>query len=153
MPHTADEQSTVEQVLRVMDRWKAAFEAKSVDEMMSFYTEGTQFSAFDLMPPIEFRGGERWRDNWTTFFALWGAVRLEFADLEAHASGELAVVRLFSRLTGTMSGQEVDLWVRQTNCFRLVDGEWLMFHDHVSVPTDFATGRSLLGLSPDNPFG
>ena len=37
--------------------------------MMSFYADGDAFSAFDLMPPIEFRGGTGWRDNWVDFFA------------------------------------------------------------------------------------
>ncbi len=149
---TTDE--LAEQVLSRMQDWKQAFEAKDVDAMMSFYVAGHAFSAFDLMPPIEFRGGQMWRENWVGFFAAWaGTPVLELSDVEVTASGELSVVRLLVRLVGTMSGQELDLWVRQTNCFRLVDGQWLMFHDHVSLPTDFATGQSLMGLSPSRPFG
>ena len=52
-----------------------------------------------------------------------------------------------------MYGQEVDLWTRVTNCFRRIDGEWLMIHDHVSVPIDLATGKALLNLSPAKPLG
>jgi ketosteroid isomerase-like protein len=154
VPNTADRQDTIDQIAQVMERWKESFQAKDVDGMMSFYAAGTEFSAFDLMTPIEFKGGEMWRDNWVTFFGAWSAEpRLEFADMEIHASGELAVVRLFCRLTGVMGGGDLDLWVRQTNCFRLIDGVWLMFHDHVSFPTDFSTGQSMMGLSPTKPFG
>ncbi len=135
-----------------MDQWRAAFEAKEVDAVMAFYEDGHAFSAFDLMPPIEFRGGEQWRQNWIDFFAAWqGNPALEFADVEVHASGTLGVVRLLCRLTGVMGGREIDLWVRQTNCFRSVDGDWLMFHDHVSVPVDVATGEALMDLSPGQP--
>ncbi len=141
------------QLLERMQEWKKTFESKDVDGMMSYYA-GDAFTAFDLMPPIQFRGADHWRRNWVNFFgAFEGAPQLEFADVEVHASGGLAVVRLFTRLVGTMGGQAVDMWVRQTNCFRLIDGVWLMFHDHVSFPTDFSTGRSLMELSPDKPFG
>ncbi len=151
---TASMSDLEQQVLQRMQDWKKTFESKDVDGMMSFYADGESFSAFDLMPPIEFRGGDMWRLNWETFFAAWtGTPALTFSDVEVYASGDLSFVRLLCRLEGTMSGQALDLWVRQTNCFRLLDGQWLMIHDHVSMPTDFATGQSLMNLSPDKPFG
>jgi len=141
-------------VLQRMTEWKEAFEAKDVDGIMTFYADGDGFSAFDLMPPIQFRGGDMWRQNWIGFFAAWaGAPSLEFADMEVLVSDRIAVVRLLTRLTGEMGGQHLDMWVRQTNCFRLADEQWLMFHDHVSFPTDFTNGQSLMALSPDKPFG
>ncbi len=155
MTTTAGASTTpTEQVLQRMEDWKETFESKNVDDIMSYYVDGHAFSAFDLMPPIEFRGGAMWRENWVNFFAEWADTpALEFSDVEVRASGDLAVVRLLVRLVGTMSGHHLDVWVRQTNCFQLVDGEWLMFHDHVSMPTDFATGQSLMGLSPSKPLG
>ncbi|GGP64850.1 nuclear transport factor 2 family protein [Saccharothrix coeruleofusca] len=144
----------VDELALRMEQWRKTFEAKDVEGMMSFYADGEAFSAFDLMPPIEFRGGEMWRRNWVDFFAAWrGPLRLDFADVEVHASTDLGFARLLVRLVGTMNGQEVDLWVRTTNCFRRVDGQWLMIHDHVSVPLDFATGRALTTLSPSKPMG
>lgn len=143
-----------QQVLLRMEDWKTAFESKDVDGVMAFYADGDAFSAFDLMPPIEFRGGDEWRSNWEGFFSAWtGSPALTFADVEVYASGDLSFVRLFCRLEGTMSGQVLDLWVRQTNCFRLIGGQWLMIHDHVSMPTDFATGQSLMDLAPKSSLG
>ena len=143
-----------QEILQRMQDWKSAFEAKDVDAMMSFYADGDAFSAFDLMPPIEFHGGDMWRDGWVAFFtAFQGPLRLEFSGMRVHAADELAVARVFVRLVGTFNGQATDMWVRTTNCFQLIDGQWLMVHDHVSVPTDFATGRSLTDLTPDKPYG
>jgi ketosteroid isomerase-like protein len=142
------------QIIQRMHDWKATFESKDADGMMSFYAPDDAFSAFDLMPPIQFHGGDQWRQNWVNFFSQWtGTPKLEFSDMEAYAAGDLSFVRLLVRLVGTMTGQQLDIWVRQTNCFRRIEDEWLMIHDHVSVPTDFATGQSLLGLSPAKPFG
>jgi ketosteroid isomerase-like protein len=133
----------------VVLRWKTSFEAKDVDAMMTFYAPDG-FTAFDLMPPLEFSGGPMWRENWVTFFAAFdGPIRLDLSGLQIHTGGDLAFMRAFVRLRGVMYGDDLDTWVRQTNCFRLVDGAWLMIHDHVSWPTDFATGRSLMALVPD----
>lgn len=141
------------ELLDRMQEWKRTFEAKDVEGMMSFYA-GEAFTAFDLMPPIQFRGAEMWRRNWVGFFAAFqGAPTMEFADVEVQASGDLGLVRLLNRLTGRMSGERIDIWVRQTNVFRLIDGVWLMVHDHVSVPTDFATGQALLDLTPQHLGG
>jgi ketosteroid isomerase-like protein len=152
--NTARADHIEQKILQRMQDWKTSLEAKDVDAMMSFYTDGDAFSAFDLMPPIEFRGGDMWRENWVAFFAAFqGPLTLEFSNMEVHAADELAVARVFVRIVGVMNSQDTDMWVRTTNCFRFVDGQWLMFHDHVSVPLDFSTGRSLTHLTPKKPFG
>jgi PhnB protein len=38
-------------------------------------------------------------------------------------------------MTGTKTdGQKVDLWFRQTLCFRKINGTWAIVHEHESVP-------------------
>lgn len=87
-------------------------------------------------------------------FAAWeGDLRPEFSDAEVHASQNLGFARFLVPLTGTMDGRPVDPWVRTTNRFREIDGEWLMIHDHVSMPVAFATGRTVMNLSSAKPFG
>lgn len=141
-------QSLEDQVRERLFAWRDAFASKDVDAIMSFYaTEG--FTAFDLMPPFEFSGGDMWRRGWVSFFASFdGALDLDIADLLVYAHGELAIARCAVRLTGTMDGRPMDSWVRTTNCFRLIEGQWLMIHDHVSWPIDFATGKALMELAP-----
>ncbi|GCB51550.1 nuclear transport factor 2 family protein [Streptomyces sp. NL15-2K] len=141
-------QSLEDQVRAQVFAWRDAFVSKDVDAIMSFYApEG--FTAFDLMPPFEFGGGEMWRRNWEEFYAAFdGPLSLDVADLLVYAQGELAIARCAVRMTGTMYGRPMDSWVRTTNCFRLIDGQWLMIHDHVSWPIDFATGKALMDLTP-----
>jgi ketosteroid isomerase-like protein len=54
-----------------------------------------------------------------------------------------------ARLSGTLkNGTRSGYWVRWTTFLRRIDGQWLIVHDQISVPTDFATGRALLDLRP-----
>ena len=51
--------------------------------------------------------------------------------------------------TGTLAtGNEVDYWVRTTNAFRRVDGNWLITHEHVSLPVDLRTRTAVMDLVP-----
>jgi ketosteroid isomerase-like protein len=136
------------QVRERMQAWAVAFASKDVDAMMSFYApEG--FTAFDLMPPFEFGGGDEWRANWEIFYeAFEGPIVCELADLLVYVKEDMAVARAAVHMVGTMYAQSMDTWVRSTNCFRLIGGEWLMFHDHVSWPIDFATGTAMMDLTP-----
>jgi ketosteroid isomerase-like protein len=145
---STSEQSLDLQLRERMSAWGEAFVSKDVDAIMSFYApEG--FTAFDLMPPFEFSGGEMWRQGWVDFYESFeGPIGLEIADLIIHAEGNLAIARCAVRMSGTMFGRPIDAWTRTTNCFRLIEGEWLMIHDHVSWPIDFATGKALMDLTP-----
>ena len=40
------------------------------------------------------------------------------------------------------------MWLRTTTCYRKVGGEWLVTHEHNSVPFDVETGKASLALQP-----
>ena len=154
-PTTSPDPVVAEQEVRQsFDAWAESFRSRDIDAMMSYYTR-PEVNAFDLMPPIQFDGEEMWHQNWVDFFSGFAEdPRLEFDDVRIRVSGaeeaDIAVLRCFSHLVGRMGDVELDAWTRQTNCYtRTADGRWLMFHDHVSFPTDFATGRSLMDLTPE----
>jgi hypothetical protein len=53
------------------------------------------------------------------------------------------------RLSGKLkNGQQSDVWLRATSGIRKMNGKWLIVHDHISVPTDFESGKALLDLKP-----
>jgi ketosteroid isomerase-like protein len=46
------------------------------------------------------------------------------------------------------NGTDVDMWLRFTDGWKRQNGQWLIEHEHVSVPVDMATGRARLDLTP-----
>lgn len=105
--------------------------------------------SFDIEPPLRHLGAEAKWNNWIKVFTFYQAVDYEIRDLTVQVSGDLAVAYSVNHISGTLqSGDKNDYWVRWTAVFRKIDGTWLITHDQVSVPTDFATGRSKLDLEP-----
>ncbi|WP_157958475.1 hypothetical protein [Salinicola lusitanus] len=54
----------------------------------------------------------------------------------------------YSRFMGSVAGNKIDLWTRETIGLRKLDGQWLMIHDHVSVPIDLKTGAGVTDYRP-----
>ena len=92
--------------------------------------------------------------NWVVAFAMLGPPRdYEIRDLTITIADDVALAHSFNRISGTVKSADgtpksVGPWVRYTGVFRKIQGAWLIVHDHVSAPLDFASGRALLNLEP-----
>ena len=138
-----------EEALRqTLNTWAQAFRAHDLDAVMAMYAPDVV--AYDIVPPLQYIGAAAYRNDYAEFLNQYvGPVETELRDEHFLVDGNLAVVMALERMSGTLkSGEKSDLWVRVTSCFRKVEGKWLDFHDHISVPTDFATGKAAVGLEP-----
>jgi ketosteroid isomerase-like protein len=141
--HATDEQDIRQRVEILV----GAVRAKDLDTVKTMYAP--DLVSFDIVPPLQHRGAEAKWKNWVDVFTTYQDIHYESRDLAVIVDGDLGVVRNLYRIRGTMAnGTTNEYWLRWTACFRRIDGTWLVAHDHVSVPTDFATGRSILDLEP-----
>lgn len=126
----------------------SAIRAKDVDALMSNHAPDVVM--FDALDPLRYVGSDEVRERagqWLSWYR--GQVGYEVRDLSVAASDEAAFCHYLYRVTGTMTnGREVDMWVRSTVCFRKVEGEWLVAHEHTSVPFDAESGKASVGLKP-----
>jgi PhnB protein len=116
----------------LIDDWSRAMRAKDVDGVMAHHApDGV---VFDLAPPLTSTGADAeglraWFDTWQ------GPIGYEIRDLNITAADVAAFCHSLYRLSGTKSdGEKVDVWFRQTLCFRNLGGEWRIAHQHESVP-------------------
>ena len=135
-------------IRQLLNKWAQAFRAHDVNAIMAMYAPDVV--AYDIAPPLQYIGADSYKRDYVEFLNGYdGPVETEMRDLRIVVDGNLAVAMCLERMSGTLkSGQKSDIWVRVTSCFRKVNGKWLDFHDHVSTPTDFATGKSLIDLKP-----
>lgn len=78
-----------------------------------------------------------------------GPIGYEIRDLNITTSDTVAFCHYLYRVSGmTTDGGKVDMWVRATVCYRKIDGEWRVTHEHGSVPFDPESGKASLDLKP-----
>lgn len=118
----------------IIDSWLRAIRAKDVDAVMSHLRPDIQL--FDLAPPLRYQGADVYRKNLEEWFATFeGGVGYEIRDLSITAGDTVAFSHSLNRITGKRTnGEETDVWVRATVCYRKAGGSWKVAHEHASVP-------------------
>jgi uncharacterized protein (TIGR02246 family) len=142
---------TTAEVQEVLDRWAKAFRDKDIEGIMAVYAAGNAVVAYDIVPPLQYRGKDAYRKSYVEFLDQYtGAIELEVRDPHIAAGNDVAFIHALERVSGTLKStrQHSDLWMRATSGLRKIDGKWLIVHDHISAPVDFATGKAVLDLKP-----
>jgi uncharacterized protein (TIGR02246 family) len=144
---TGDNAAT-EEIRGWIDHWRKALSAKDVDRVMELYTDDVV--AYDVVPPLQYVGKAAYRADYKQFFSQYDSdLRVETRDLQVGASGEFGYATGLQMISGMLKhGQKAGIWVRFTSLYRKVNGKWLDFHDHVSVPADIESGKAMLELQP-----
>jgi uncharacterized protein (TIGR02246 family) len=128
----ADEETRIRALI---DNWASAMRAKDAAGVVSYYAgENVKFI---LAPPLQYTRdnpfGKRGLEEW--FSSFQGPIDYENRDLTITAGDDVAFCHSLNRMMATTTkGSKVDLWFRQTLCFRKIDGRWRITHEHSSVP-------------------
>ena len=111
------------QIRQLAENWAKAIRAKDINGLMSHYTPG--ILVFDLAPPLQYVGIDAYRKNFEEWFSSFrGPIGCEIRDLSISAGGDVAFGHSLNRITGKRtSGEETDVWVRATVCYRKLDGK------------------------------
>src|SRR5262245_12067069 len=127
----------------LMNRFATAFNTGNVDEIMKNYVPDKSFVLFDVVPRQEYRGADTYRAAWEEMFTHYkGKPKIEITELGVVVDGEVGFGYSFQHVTGTdTQGHSIDRWVRVTDGYRKINGNWLIAMEHISVPVDFRTGK------------
>jgi uncharacterized protein (TIGR02246 family) len=138
------------EIKALYDRWAKAFEAGDMDGIMSVYAPGDAVVAYDIVPPLQYKGKDAYRKDYQEFLNQYdGPVHVEYRDMRIVSSGDVGFIHSLERFTGKLkNGQSSDLWLRATSGVQKLGGKWLIVHDHISLPIDFETGKAALDLKP-----
>jgi uncharacterized protein (TIGR02246 family) len=113
-----------------------AIRDKDVDALMTHYAPDVV--AYDVMPPLDVQGAAAYRKNFEKWFAsMQGPIEYEMSDLALSMSESHAFCHALSHVKGTRkNGEKADYWVRVTTCLQKANGQWLVGHEHVSMPSN-----------------
>jgi ketosteroid isomerase-like protein len=134
---TPDGQTAGSIALTVRHRLESLAQAirdKDLERLMSFYAHDVE--VFDLRFSLNVPGAAAYRNNVEHWFeSVEGPLKYEIHGLRV-VPGEFSSFCHYLALVvaARADGSKTGYWVRVTSCFERRDGEWLVTHEHVSMP-------------------
>lgn len=132
------------------DSFAAAVRAKDLDQIMAHYTVSEALVVFDVTPPRQYTGWKAYKEDWRKFLAQCkDSPKFEISELETYGGNRFAYSHSIQHFSCTnQQGKNLDLVLRVTDGYANFGGEWLIAHEHVSVPVDLTTGLAVLRSKP-----
>lgn len=111
---------------------------------MKNYIPDKSLVVFDVVPRNEL-GADAYRKGWEDFFSRFkGIPKLTIIDLGITVDSNVGFGHSFMNTKGTdMQGHPVDRTLRVTAGYRKIRGNWLIVHEHISMPIDLKTGKAV----------
>jgi ketosteroid isomerase-like protein len=134
-------------IRRILEDQRAALRAKDARALTEHHAPDVL--SYDLAPPLMTRGpdvpgAQAWLATWD------GPIDLDIDDLSIAIGDGVAFSTSLNRMRGTKTdGERVDLWARATVGYRRIEGQWMVVHEHVSVPFHMdGSFRAAVDLKP-----
>jgi len=148
MTSTQSEVRPLSEVRALLDSREEACRAKDIDRLMSLYSPDSIY--FDVVPPLHFAGSAAIRHNFLRWFDGYeGSIDLETRNLNIQVSGDVASAHVLHLDSGNRNGDYSGIWLRSTVCCQRINDRWLITHEHISLPIEWAkSGMAVLDLTP-----
>jgi uncharacterized protein (TIGR02246 family) len=136
------------QIVKLIDHWVNATRNRDVEGSLSNYAKNV--TLFDVVEPLQYFGLDAVRRRLSEWFSTFqDSIGYEMNDLRIATDGDVAFSHSLNHVNGTMAdGTKLDMWWRQTICYRKMNEQWMVTHAHNSVPFDVKSGKALLDLRP-----
>jgi uncharacterized protein (TIGR02246 family) len=138
------------EIRQLVEKWSKALEAKDLDRLTADYAPDALL--FDAIPAYKVVGAANIRSVWASCLPYFPETfRSEHRDLVVHVDGDLAFVHGLHHFVPTPAdhccGQT---WMRITVCYRRIEGQWIVVHEHVSIPFNPMDNQAWRITDPDS---
>jgi uncharacterized protein (TIGR02246 family) len=136
------------QIRALIEEKIKAVRAKDIDGATSSYAPDVL--SFDVVNALQYVGSDAIRERLEEWFSSFqGSIGFEIRDLSITSGDRVAFSHNLNHVSATTTcGGKLDMWWRETACYRKIDGKWLITHQHSSVPFDVESGKASLDLKP-----
>jgi ketosteroid isomerase-like protein len=119
--------------------------ATTTDEAMKYFDDNIVL--YDFVPGLEYKGAAAVRAHTDEFFSNATDVKDEITDLDVVTDGKMGMARSIQHFTWKdKAGKAQEATLRVTDVYHKVNGEWKIFHSHVSAPVDPKIGQGQMNL-------
>jgi ketosteroid isomerase-like protein len=118
----------------LVESWASAVRRKDLGAILRNHSPNILM--FDVPPPLESKGIDAYKKTWDLFFS-WARdpVVYDIGEMSIIAGDDVAFVTALMRCAGTeVNGQDIELDFRLTIGLRKIANEWIVVHEHHSIP-------------------
>lgn len=136
------------QIRALIEKRIPALATKDIAALTSDYARSLVL--FDAVGPLRHVGSDAQAQRAADWLSLYPeGIDCQIRDLDVTAGEDVAFCYYLYRVGGTMTdGTRVGMWLRATVCLSKIAGEWVITHEHASVPFDGQTGVASVDLQP-----
>ena len=123
-------------VREVVEDWASAVRNRNLPAILRNHSPDIWM--FDVPPPFQSEGIDAYKKTWDLFFSCTPEPAVfDIREMRITAGSDVAFVAAAMRCTEReANGEDVELDFRLTIGLRKVDGQWVIVHEHHSVPAD-----------------
>jgi uncharacterized protein (TIGR02246 family) len=127
-----DESSDQAAIRAQIEAWAAAVRRQDMAGILA--NHAADMIMFDVPPPLQLKGIAAYEASWPQFFdASPKPIKFDIIDLQITAGRDVAFAVALMRCA-EIEGGNVDLDFRLTIGLHKIDGQWIVTHEHHSVP-------------------
>ena len=121
-------------IRELIEKWSKAVRNKNLDGILANHSP--DILMFDVPPPIQSKGIDAYKKTWDLFFD-WSPDKpiFEIQEMNITAGNDVAFVTALMRCAGKTENEN-GLDFRLTVGLRKIGEEWLVTHEHHSVPAE-----------------
>ena len=121
-------------IRRLVEEWAKAVRERNLDGVLAHHS--SDIVMFDVPPPFQSVGIDAYRKTWELFFSGTEPGRFDIHELNIFAGADVAFCVATMRCSWKNGGAFEDLDFRITIGLVKKDDEWMIIHEHHSVPAN-----------------
>ena len=121
-------------IRKLIENWANAVRNKDLDGILAHHSPDVLM--FDVPPPLKSQGIDAYKKTWDLFFD-WSPDKpvFEIREMNITAGYDVAFVTALMRCAGKTENQS-GLEFRLTVGLRKIDDQWIVTHEHHSIPAE-----------------
>jgi uncharacterized protein (TIGR02246 family) len=118
---------------RLIEEWAAAVRRKDMKGVLRHHAP--DMLMFDVPPPFQIKGLDAYEKSWALFYsASPNPPTFDIVELNVTAGSDVAFATAAMRCVWVHDDKSNDLDFRLTLGLHKIDGQWMILHEHHSVP-------------------
>ncbi len=138
------------EIKQIIENIISALKNRNVENLMTNYSKNV--ISYDVVGKLKYVGVDAIKkrlDEWLS--TLDQIIDFEITEEKITSNSDIAYCSSLNHINAkTVDGKKLDMYWRETTCYKKTDGIWKITHVHSSVPFNAENGMASLGLKPNS---